>query len=156
MASVSPGVPLEEMMSLRGAIYVDKKILDAFALLFFVFGLGAIFLAMVGLHGVLAFLVSTRRREFGVRMTLGARSSDLARIVIGFGGPWMATGLALGLAIAFGLSVALAAVIERLPPGGLSLYALLAFVVLIGSAGALAWPLWRVTRLNPVEALRSR
>lgn len=51
---------------------------------------------------------------------------------------------------------ALAAVIERLPPGGLSLYALLAFIVMTGSTGALAWPVWRVTHLNPVEALGSR
>ena len=154
VASVSPGVPLEEVLSMRDAIYNDKKILDAFAILFLLFGVGAIFLAMVGLHGVLAFAVTSRTRELGVRMALGAGPADLARVVLRMGGPAIAIGLGLGLVLAFGLSRALAASIERLPPGGVSLYGWLALAVLLGSAGALAWPLRRVLRLNAVEALR--
>jgi hypothetical protein len=156
VAAVNPGVPVEEAMSLRDAIYNDKKILDALALLFLAFGVGAIFLAMVGLHGVLAFLVTSRTREFGVRMALGAGPRDLARVLFGFGAPAIAMGLGLGLLLAFGLSQVLAAVIERLPSGGLAIYAALALAVLIGSAGALAWPLRRVLRLNAVDALTMR
>ena len=112
---------------------------------------------MVGLHGVLAFVVTSRSREFGVRVALGARPADLARIVFRFGGPSIAIGLGLGLALAFGLSQALAAAIERLPPAGISLYAIArAGVVLIGSAAALAWPLRRVVGLDVVEALSTR
>lgn len=61
-----------------------------------------------------------------------------------------------GLMVALGLSLALGSVIERLPPGGVGLYAGLTVAVLIGSAGALAWPLRRVVRLNVVDALSSR
>jgi predicted permease len=156
VASVSPGVPVEEALSMRDAIYQAKKILDAFAILFLLFGVGAIFLAMVGLHGVLAFAVTSRTRELGVRMALGAGPADLARVVLRLGGPAIAAGLGLGLVLAFGLSRALAASIEQLPPGGASLYGVLTLAVLIGSAGALAWPLRRVLRLNAVEALRQR
>lgn len=153
---VNPGVPMEEVLSLRDAIYNDKQILDAMAVLFLVFGLGAIFLAMAGLHGVLAFVITARSREFGVRVALGAGPADLARLVMRCSGPSIAIGLGLGLLLAFGLSQALSSTIERLPPGGGALYALLAIVVLIGSAAALAWPLGRVVRLNVVEALSRR
>ena len=156
IAGVNRGLPVEEVMSLGEAIYQDKKILDAMAVLFLLFGLGAIFLAMVGLHGVLAFVVTSRSREFGIRAALGASPGDLRRLVLGFGGPSIAIGLGLGLALAFALSQALASVIERLPTGGWSLYAGLAAVVSIGSAAALAWPLRRVARLSVVEVLSTR
>jgi predicted permease len=153
VGTVNAGVPIEEVLTLREAIYQDKQILEAFALLFLLFGAGAIFLAMVGLHGVLAFAVTARTREFGVRLALGAGPRDLARVVIRFGAPSIAVGLGLGLALAFGLSQALGATIEALPPAGVSLYLALAAAVLAGSVGAIAWPLARVLRLNAVQAL---
>jgi putative ABC transport system permease protein len=154
IAGVNPGVPIEEVMSLHDAIYRDKQILDALAVLFLVFGLGAIFLAMVGLHGVLAFVVASRSREFGVRVALGAEPRDLVRLVMRTGGPSVAIGLGLGLVMALGLSLALASAIERLPAAGFSLYAALALVVLAGSAAALAWPIRRVIRLDVADVLR--
>jgi hypothetical protein len=156
IAGINPGVPVEEVMSLHDAIYADKRILDAMAVLFLIFGLGAIFLAMVGLHGVLAFVVASRSREFGVRVALGAGPRDLMRLVLRSGGPAVSIGLGLGLLLAFGLSQALASVIERLPPAGFGLYAALAGVVLLGSAAALAWPLRRVIRLDVADVLSSR
>jgi ABC-type antimicrobial peptide transport system permease subunit len=72
---------------------------------------GALALAAVGIFGVLAFSVSRRTREFGIRMALGARSADVLRMVAGSGLRIALTGIAIGLAGAAALTHLLAALL---------------------------------------------
>jgi predicted permease len=154
VASIDPDLPVLEVASLHDAIYEDKRILDALATLFFGFGLGTVFLALLGLHAVLSFVVTQRVREFGVRRALGASGRDIMHLVLRHGMRELAWGLALGLGLAFALSRILASAIERLTPAGIEVFAAIALTLLAGAALALWRPVRRAIRLEPVQALR--
>lgn len=153
--AVDRDLPVFEIAPLREAIFSDKKILDALAGLFLVFGSGAIFLAALSLYAVQSFVITERRREFGIRTALGASPRDLAALLVKRGGVEVAWGLSIGLALAFGLSRVLAATIERAPSAGFNAFA--AIAVTVASAALLAmWrPLRRIVRLNAASLLRS-
>lgn len=114
----------------------------------------ALLLAAIGIFGVLAFSVSQRTREFGIRMALGARSGDVVRMVAGNGLKITSAGIALGLAGAAVLTRSLAAVLYGVKPADpvtfLAAPAVLAAVALVACTG----PALRASRVDPAEALR--
>ena len=152
--SVDPDLPLFEIAELYDAIYADKKVLEAFGALFFVFGIGALFLTMVGVYGVVSHAVTQREREIGVRVALGASRWNVTRLVLGQGLRLVGIGTAIGLVIAFGLSHALAAATEFLQPAGALIYVALAGALLATAAAGLLRPVQRALALAPMEALR--
>jgi predicted permease len=155
IVAVDPDLPVEEFATLYDAIFADKKILDAFSMLFFVFGLGALFLTIIGIYGVVSFSVSRRTREIGVRVALGARGSDIARLVLGDGGRQIAIGGAVGMLLAWALSRALASAIEPVLQADMLIFtAVLAMLVITGLI-ALLVPTRRALSVEPVRALRS-
>jgi putative ABC transport system permease protein len=114
----------------------------------------AILLAALGLYGVIAYAVSQRRRELGIRMALGADRGDIMRLVLGQGSAVIASGIAVGLVASWGMSRALASLLfgvgaaDPVSFGAVSL--LLTAVALMA-----CWlPATRATRTEPVEALR--
>jgi predicted permease len=118
------------------------------------FGLLALALAMVGVYGVMAFAVSQRSREFGIRIALGASGRGLLGLVLRQGLWLTGLGAALGLAGALALSRLLASLLYEISP-----WDPLTFVVATAgliAAGALAsyWPARRAARLDPMVALR--
>ena len=78
-----------------------------FGTLFTLFGVAALFLATVGLYGVMAFSVSRRTQEIGVRMAVGAGAADVLRMVLRQGAWQVGVGMALGLGLAVALSSAM-------------------------------------------------
>lgn len=115
----------------------------------------ALLLAAVGTYGLLAYLVAQRKREFGVRMALGASPSALVRSVIA-GGLRLAV---LGVALGVGASLLLGRVIASLVPGvspsdPLTLAAVSALLLGVAVVAGVV-PAWRAGRANPVDALRS-
>ena len=118
------------------------------------FGIAATLLASVGLYGLLAYSVSRRRREIGLRMALGAQRSDVAGMVL------REVGLLFGIGAAAAIPVALASaqflesqlygVAPRDPLTILAATVVLAFAAFV--AGAL--PAWRAARTEPMTALR--
>ncbi|MBV9881078.1 MAG: ABC transporter permease, partial [Gemmatirosa sp.] len=120
-----------------------------------VFAGTALVLAMVGLYGVLAYLVGQRTREIGVRVALGARRADVAGLVLGGAVRLAGTGVAIGVPAAL-----LAARLLRAQLYGVGPSDPLTFVVvgaaLVGTAGLAALvPTRRAARVDPVVALRS-
>ena len=118
------------------------------------FATAALFLAALGLYGVLAQSVAARRREVGIRMAVGARPSDVLRLVLGRGAWLTAAGAALGLAASAAASRALAALLFGVSPHDTLT---LAGAVALVSAGALlasVLPARRALRVDPVVALR--
>lgn len=119
------------------------------------FGTLALLLASIGLFGVVSYAVSTRAREAGIRMALGANAQQVVRLMMGGGMRLVGIGAALGLVLAAGAAKLLSGVLY-----GVNATDPLAFIVapavLIGVAVAAAWiPARRVTRINPVRAIRA-
>lgn len=110
--------------------------------------------ALVGLYGVLAFAVSMRTRELGMRMALGASRGTVLRSVLAEGGVLVAVGIAIGIAFAFAGTRAVRAVLIGVGPTDLVTYA--GASLLLGLCALLACyiPARRAARLEPVSALR--
>jgi predicted permease len=125
------------------------------ATMFTAFGALGLLIAMVGLFSALAYAVSQRRREFGVRVALGARSGGIVRLVLGQGLRFAIMGLAIGLAIALVAGGQLAPLLLGVSPRDplVTLGVALALGVTAILAGLI--PAWRASRVDPADALRS-
>lgn len=119
-------------------------------------GLGflSLILGTIGLYGVIAYDVSRRTREVGIRISLGARKSQVLRQIVGNGLKLVAIGTMIGLALAFITTRFLASMLFGISPTdpitflGISL-------LFVGIAIAASWrPAWRAADINPIEALR--
>jgi ABC-type antimicrobial peptide transport system permease subunit len=118
------------------------------------FGLLAALLAAFGIYGLLAYAVAQRRREIGIRMAIGARPADIARIVSRHSLALVALGVTAGLIAAWEAAPAIQSLLYGVTPtDGLSLAAAAVFVLLV-SGIATAVPAVRATRVEPASALR--
>ena len=125
------------------------------SLVFGVFAAVALAIALVGVAGVLAFSVSARTREFGIRLALGSQPRDLLRGVIAEGAVMAAVGVLAGAA--FGFAVARLAgsyFLDVKMPGALPV-ALSAFVLLTAAVVASWVPAARAARIDVMQALRA-
>ena len=120
-----------------------------------VFAAVALALAGLGLYGVLAYAVTQRRREIGIRLALGADAGAVVRMVVRSGLALAGLGLVLGLSCAFALRGALARMLFNVATTDASVLALVAGV--LGTVALLAcWlPARRAARIDPMIALRS-
>ncbi|HEY0511234.1 MAG TPA: ABC transporter permease [Thermoanaerobaculia bacterium] len=114
----------------------------------------ALVLAVVGLYGVMSYMVSQRRRELGLRMALGASASDLLRLVMSHGLALTAGGVVLGVAAALGLTRLLGYILYKVSPRDPLAFASAFVVMTIASLAACFLPAWRAPRIDPVRALR--
>ena len=119
------------------------------------FGTTGVALAVVGLYGVIATGVRQRRREFGVRLALGAEARDVRRLVLADGAWLVGTGLVVGLAAAVVAAQALRGLLYGVAPiDPLSLSVSLAGIAVV-SAAALIAPLRAAGRVEPADVLRA-
>lgn len=112
-------------------------------------------LAAVGLHGLLAQAVGERRREFGVRLAIGASAADIARLVFRQAAWTSALGVAGGLALAYWGSALVKTYLVGVSEFDPRIYALTVFGLVTVVFLAAIRPAWSATRVNPVEALRA-
>ncbi|HEV2488453.1 MAG TPA: ABC transporter permease [Candidatus Acidoferrales bacterium] len=125
----------------------------AVALLLILGGL-ALLLAAIGLYGVMSYAVSQSKRELGLRMALGARASDVMRLVLRHGLGLTAVGIAMGAAAALGTTRLLGYLLYRVSPRDPLAFGLAFAVMAIVSLAACFLPAWRASRTDPVRALR--
>jgi predicted permease len=125
------------------------------ALLLILFGVSAIALASVGLFGVLAAMVRQRRRELGIRMTLGASPAEVARLVVRRGVVLATLGTASGLLIALGTNRVLASLLFEVSPNDAWTLGVVAATVAVVAMAASAFPAQTSSRIDPAIALRS-
>jgi putative ABC transport system permease protein len=111
-------------------------------------------LAAVGIYGVMSYGVIQRTREFGVRMALGARPTDVRTMVVRQGATLTVVGIGIGLAGAFGLTRLMRTLLFAVTPTDPITY--VGIVLVLGAVALLAsyLPARRATRVDPVIALR--
>lgn len=114
----------------------------------------ALLLAAIGLYGVMAYAVSQRTRELGLRMALGAESSDLLNLLMKYGLALTAGGVALGLVAALGLTRLLGNMLYKVGPRDPLAFGSAFLVMLLAALAACFVPALRAARTDPMRALR--
>jgi putative ABC transport system permease protein len=152
---IDPNVPVINPRPMEELVSDSMSALRFRALLLTLFAVLALALSAVGISGVLAYTVSQRSNEIGVRLALGARPTRLFGQVLAQGGRLVAAGTILGLALSAALARSLQGLLFEVGPSDASSY--LAAACVLGSAAflAAAGPAWRATRVDPATVLRS-
>jgi predicted lysophospholipase L1 biosynthesis ABC-type transport system permease subunit len=119
------------------------------------FGITAIALAAVGLFGVVGQAVGERRREFALRIALGAPRESIRGLVLGEGFRWTAVGAVLGLPAALVVGYALRSFLFEISPVDPLTYAAVLAILAASALLAVALPAWRAARVDPLVVLRS-
>jgi ABC-type antimicrobial peptide transport system permease subunit len=118
-------------------------------------GVMALLLAVVGIYAVISYTVAQRTREIGIRMALGARSGSVKLMFVRNGLVWGAIGAGLGLVTAAALSQLMSTLLFGIKPIDPLTYIAVAITLLAATAVASYLPARRITRVNPVDALRA-
>ncbi len=123
--------------------------------LFTLFGFAALLLAGIGLYGVIAYSVTQRTHEIGVRIALGASRGDVIHMVIAQGARLAAIAIAIGITAAFALSRVLGSLLFGV--SSTDPWTFVIVPILLGAVAMLAsyLPARRATRVNPITALRT-
>jgi predicted permease len=151
---VDPEQPLYEVLPM--SVVLERTLLGQWlnTLLLATFAAMALLLASVGLYGVISYLTTQRRREFGIRLAVGASGAGLLALVLRQGLTRAMTGLALGLALSVAATRALGAMLHGVSPVDTITYGLVAALLVAVVLAACFAPAWRASRIDPVEALR--
>jgi putative ABC transport system permease protein len=120
-----------------------------------VFAAAALVLAAVGIYGVIAYGVTQRTQEIGIRMALGAQRTDVLRMVVGGAMTLAAAGIVIGGVSAYLLTTLMTKLLFDVQPGDPATFAAVAGVLVLVAAAASYIPGLRATRVDPVVALRS-
>ena len=124
-------------------------------LLLSTFAGAALLLAVIGIYGVMSYVVTLRTQELGIRVALGAQPREIAGLVLRQGARLVVMGLALGLIGAALLTRLLSAMMFGITPTDPLTYGLVAGVLALTAVVACQIPAWRATRVDPLTALRS-
>jgi len=118
------------------------------------FGVTALFLAIVGIYGVMNQAVRQRTHEFGVRQALGATRGDIMRLVLSSGAILSVAGLVIGALLSIVSTRLFASMLYRVGASDPITFASVTVVLLLAALGAAYLPAWRATQVSPASALR--
>jgi predicted permease len=153
--SLNSDQPISNIATVRSLVRSTLTQPQLYLTLFSLFAALALLLAALGLYGLVAFTVSQRTREFGIRFALGAQREDVIRLVLGQGAKLTAIGLIVGFAGAIAAARLMESLLFRT-----TAYDPLVFIVVVLVLGAVALfaallPARRAARVNPITALRA-
>ena len=154
VAGLNPEVPASEVKPMRAVVSESVSTPASTTVLFVAFAALALVLGLIGIYGVLSYLVSKRTREIGIRLVLGAQRRDVLWLVMKEGAKFSLFGISLGLASALGITRLLASELYGVSPADPATF--LAAAVLMASVTLLACyiPTRRAMRVDPILALR--
>ncbi len=151
---LAPEVPVSEVRAMRAVVSEAASTPASTTFLFAAFAGVALVLGMVGIYGVLAFLVSRRAREMGIRMALGAQRRDVLWLVMKEGAKFCLADITLGLVGAFALTRLLASQLYGVGPKDGVTFTGVALVMAMVTLAACYIPARRAMRVEPMVALR--
>jgi predicted permease len=154
IARLDPNLPLEQLRTMADQVRVNENGSRVIATLAVSFAALATLLASIGLYGVLAYTVSQRTREFGVRMALGAAPGHVRRLVLRQVARITIAGAAVGIAGALLVGRAVESLLFRMNGHDPWVIAAGVGVLLTVALAAGAGPAWRASRIDPIRALR--
>jgi putative ABC transport system permease protein len=153
-AGIDENQPIYRLRTMEEAIASSVAAPRFRAILFSLFGALALILAAAGIYGAIAYAVSQRTREIGIRMALGAQRSDVLKLVMGQGLALTMAGLSLGLAGSFALTRYLASLLFEVKPVDFVTYVTVSLILSIVAIVACYVPARRALKVSPTVALR--
>jgi len=151
--SIDKDQPIYNVRTMEDVVAQSMGTRRASTLLFTVFAGAALILAAVGIYGVMAYSVTQRTQEIGIRMALGAQTGDVLRLVVRQGMVLTLIGIAVGLAGAFGLAKVIASLLFDVPATDLTTFLGIPLLLLLVALIACYVPARRAARLDPTVAL---
>jgi ABC-type antimicrobial peptide transport system permease subunit len=148
------GLPVLGVRSMDEIVRESAGVEDFNLLLMSIFALSALFLAAIGIYGVIAYSVQARTHEIGVRVALGARRGDVFTLVAGHGMRLASFGIAIGAAGALFLTHFLESWLYGVKPTDALTFAAVSFVLMAVSLMACSIPARRAMKADPMAALR--
>ena len=154
IAEIDPGQPIYDMQTLDRLVAKSLGQRRFTLTLMLLFGVIALVLSAVGIYGVMAFAVTQRTQEIGIRMALGARTIDVLRMILGSGMYLTGIGVIVGLAGAFAITRLMTSLLFGVSPTDAITFALVTTGLLLVSLLACYIPARRATKVDPLIALR--
>jgi len=155
ISAADPQLPITNVRTLDEVVaaetaprVVQLRVLGAFAAVAFL-------LAAIGIHGLLAFTVTARVREIGVRIALGAKARDIMWMVMGRSAALAVVGVAMGAALAYAAGRSMQALLFGIDPADPGVFAAAVALSLVMTLAGSLLPAWRAVRVDPMAATRT-
>ena len=153
--AIDPDIAVTELRTMREQLHFELWVRRLFASLIGAFGAIALLIAGVGLYGVMAYSVTQRTQEIGIRMALGADAAGVQRLVVGNALKLTLLGVGIGLVIAFTVTRFMTTVIRGVSPTDPPTFTIVTVTLMLSGILAAWVPSLRATRIDPMRALRA-
>jgi putative ABC transport system permease protein len=154
VAQLDPDLPVSEVATMEEVVAESIWQPRLYATLFAAFAGGALLLALIGIYGVMAFLVQTRTHEIGVRMALGATARDVFKLIVGRGMKLTLVGVLIGVGGAIALTRLMHSLLFHTSATDPVTFILISVVLSVAAFLACYLPARRAARVDPLIALR--
>src|SRR5256885_14116207 len=154
IAAVDSNVPISESATMTRQLDAEYKRVHLTSSVLISASAIALFLSMIGLYGALAFAVSQRTREIGIRMALGARTVDVLRLVVGQGLRLVIAGVVIGVFTAVAATRLMESLLYGVSATDPLTFVAITFVLIVVALMACYIPARRATKVDPLVALR--
>ena len=155
IASLDANLPVKSVLTMEQIVGESTANSSFSATLVLRFAGFSLLLAAVGLYGVLAYLVTQRTGEIGIRMALGAKRQRVLQLVLIDGLRPALLGLGIGIAMSLGVTRLISSVLYGTSPVDASVFLSVIATLLLSATGACLLPAWRAAQIDPMSALRA-